>query len=245
MTGSQTNALWLGQIARNYINVPEELGTAQQWEDTIKQLYSQMPFPDLWKPLQLEIWNMNRTAGNPLYNYDGKGGTATGLTWPGQNLIQLGVFADGTGLTSRSITNALKTLSHEAGHYYADRCGIESGQAQIQKTLTNKFNELRPHQTEPLSEDFAEVYRAICGADNVRYTFSNDKAYTAPERLQTLVKTAYWLVGNIGQAGVSNFSIPGGYCQWLQSDNLFSHAWYAVDQNWIKYRWNGKDWLKV
>jgi hypothetical protein len=229
----------MGQITRNYVNAPEELGTAAQWADIIKQLYTQMPFPELWRPLKIEIWNMQRRDGNPLHNYDGKGNTATGLTWPGQNLIQLARFEGPNG-----IQNALKTLSHEAGHYYADRCGFD-GKTAIQRTLTGLFYAMRPHQTEPEPEDFAECYRAILGADNVRYTFSDNKAFTASERLTTLFKTWFWLVGNVGNAGVSNFSIPGNYCQWLQTDSLFSYQWLAVDQNWVKYKWNGQSWLQI
>jgi len=259
---------------------PDELGTAAFWDAHIKELYDQLPFPEYWSGLDLQVWHMDspkldemRASGEVnLEDYDLKTSgcqIAAGLFFS-KDRLDLGVFPEGykpeavspNKLTVTNLLNARKTLSHEAGHFHAMMCGAFDTGAYIRKEITRVFRE----QLQALSlagqfgnegEAWAEFYKSMLGAVECRGSFSDGKPFNPPRSLYLLFKTAYWLQGNLNQRVIDGFTVAENLVWWQDYSitypipgfpQLKSNGWFAVDQNWTKYKWqitNSGQWAWV
>jgi hypothetical protein len=230
---------------------PDKVGTLEMWKEGLDDLYNQMPFPDFWKDMVLEIWDMKSPdliskTNATLLDFDlhtPGNQTAAGLYFNGDSKrLALGVF-------SGNYFGARDTMSHEIGHMYGDISDLFEGKAGISTILTKWFEDNRPHQTSNLHEDFAETYRAILGGVQSRGTFSDRKKYTPPPEMYTFMRTAFWLAANLKNTIVSDFSIKGSYCQWLEWYKFgwvqYPRKWYALTNNWDKFAWENGKWVSV
>lgn len=258
-----TNALKFGvNLIRNSIGHPDELGSPAFWQVEWDQLYAQMPFPTLHGNTRFEVWHMNhpdlaKAINKPnLLDYDTvKDGcqVAAGLYLGGQKRLQIGVFPDNwqsnqtspSTITEANRAKAKGVLSHEFGHLYADQCGLFSNRNQISAELTRCFRALRPRQTENEHEDFAEVYRAVCGVDSARGYFSDNKRAVMYPELMTLIRAAFWLSGNLANQSISDLAFTGDYATWSTSGWWLSKTYYRVHAKTYQWeRWTGSAWVK-
>lgn len=227
-------------LHRYYIgDSADEVGSAQFWDQHIKELFDQLPFPDYWAGLDLKIWHMDspeldamRARGEVnLEDYDkAQPGcqVAAGLFF-NKDRLEIGVFPDGyrpetvstNKLTATNLANARRVLSHEAGHFHAAMCGAFDTSSFVRKEITRLFRE----QLQALGlsaqlggegEAWAEMYRAMLGAAECRGSFSDGKLFAAPRRLYLLFRTAYWLQSNLNQRVITDFALGTENLVWWQ-----------------------------
>lgn len=241
----------------NYGPDSNECGAVSFWQQALDQLYAQMCFPGLFKPLAIWVWHMDhedqdRMAAAHQYcleDYDPNTPgyqVADGLTG---GRMDLGLFPDGwqaeyTGplrpITEAARQHARKAMSHEFGHWHQWQCRY-GGSDDVAKLITQRFHELRPHQAENEYEDWAECYRALLGADECRGFYSDDKPCTARPEVRALLRTAYWLQSNLANLKITDFNV--------QSDGVVYRAlfgtawkWRFIDHNWVSQEWDGTKW---
>jgi len=263
MSGNLSTYLKEGALlTRWYMGNADECGTVAFWQEHISQLYAQMPFPDLWRRVKLNVWHMdhpeqdNRVQRGQWCLEDYQPGTpgyqvADGLT---ATEIDLALFPDGwqpgvyTGparpLTDEARNHSRLALSHEFGHFHQFACRYD-GSDDIAKHIKRCFQQLRPHQAagDNEYEDWAETYRAILGADPCRGFFSDNKPFKPSPELYSLLRCAYWLQSNLANLPVQNctpqaFGVM--YCALINGVN----RWRFIDLNWRGQEWvppaNGK-----
>lgn len=226
-------------LKRFYLNTPDELGTVKYWETYIRQLYSQMPFPDLWRGWVLEIWHKDCKTG-PFVQWPG----ALGLTWP--NVERSALKCD-----PANIKIAQSALSHEVGHWYANESEVY-GVLPIQKKLSALFSIYHDGPGSNEAEKWAEAYRYYLGDDVVRGTFGGYDGYFRPsEMIRTLLTCAYWLNGNLKNKTISGFTLHETWCEWVEESRRYWWQWfpdrtsYALTRGWDLFMWTGEKWSKV
>lgn len=233
------------RIAHNVIlnrypldNNSDSVGTVVQWEKPIHDIYAQMPFPSLFSGLTVEAIHRDTPQGAELKNRN-----AAGLAWSGGlRLIQFSVHEN------RTPEQAVLTLSHEFGHFYQFECRLKldsSETDQITALIAEQWNTLRPFQTQATKEDWAEVCRAVFGADAVRGTYSDGKRASISTELRSLVRCAYWL--SLVLKGLHVYKIKPTasgvqYCAWLNN----GWRWRWISQTDFQSKeWNGKEWIAI
>lgn len=236
-------------LKRFYIGPDAEyLGTVARWKREIDELYNQMPHPEFWRNLKLEVWDMAHPdllngASPTLKDYDLKTPgyqTAVGLHFGGER-IALGYFKE------RGIEYSIKALSHEVGHWYADQAGYGSN-TWWGREFRGLFNEIRPHQTENEHEDFAEVYRAILGSNQCRGYFSDDKAFYPTDSLKTLIKCALPIADRARYLNISSLKVMGTWVKLTVKTGFWPlerTQYFAVTQNWDWFEWTGSKWKQL
>lgn len=241
MTHTQTINFGVRLTRKHVGSNPDECGTVAQWQQLLNELYGQMPFPSLWGLLKLVIWHMDHPEQDAmvaagqfcLMDYDpntpGYQGAA-GLQWDDQ--LHIGAYPSGFSPDysgpPRSITSALASafsvLDHEAGHFYFGQSRHGKDDDDITRKTRAHFNALRPQQAAGGNEyeDAAEVYRAICGTNARRGTFSDGKRFVASPELAALVRCLYWLNHNLRGCWVASVAPMNGGVQY---------------QVWVGWRW--------
>lgn len=222
--------------------LPDVLGEPAFWQEATNQLYSRMPFPTLWAGLRIELWDPRRpeledpTTIPNVRDYSGAPGEqpAAGLQYPGQRRICLSVRA---GAPSA----ARKTLAHESGHFVESEL---DGADDVSNLARAKWEEWRPHQGANEKEDFAEVWRAGWGHDEVIGSFSDGKPWTPIPELFSLVNCWFWLAGNLrGKKLVAFKPVPGGVMYQALIDGQYH--WRFVDNHWRSQEYNGHEWVSI
>ena len=243
-------------LKRFYIgDDPNSVGTVDFWKYAIMQLYDQMPFPTLWKGIEMEIWDMNcpdliNSTKATLLDYDlSQSGnqSAVGLYF-GNKRLALGIYHNIDRIYGDHLDYSRQALPHEFGHLYADMCGFTKDISNIEKELTQQFRNLRPHQSENEHEDYAETYRAILGTDVVRNKFSDGKIYYYNPTIKTLLKCSYWLSQNLKDKFISDFTLFDGWCRWTQYERSWWNTittYYALTENWDQFKWDGSTWHMI
>lgn len=244
-----------------------ECGSPAFWQAPLDEMYAQMPFPSLHQLIKLLIANMDAAeldqqiaAGKAcLEDYDpARPGyqVAAGL-YTGNGNLAIGLFPNGwttgvyTGparpLTEAARLAARRVLPHEFGHFYADQCRYASNSDDIARLITARFRELRPHQAagDNEHEDLAEVFRAICGSDECRGTFSDGKLFTPTPQLRALIRCMYWLAANLRGCWVAQL-IPQDGWVWFQVWVGAGWRWRCVSAtDWHQQEWNGSAWVRI
>ena len=245
-------------LHRYYIGIsPDEVGSISFWDQAVRELYAQINIPFMWEGLNLHIWHMGhpeldkrRALGEvTLEDYDlSKEGNqvAAGLFWD-KSRLELGVFPPNylpTAVAFYPVEDsarafAKRTLSHEVGHYYSMLCGYQRNANYIQTRITEEFNNLRPNHAHNSEEDFAEVFRALFGIDEVRGYFSDNVSYKAPEKLYTLMKTGYWLVGNLSNKIITNLTFNDMDVTWQEKEvRVDKFLWFTNTRIIDKGTWS-------
>lgn len=217
---------------------PDSVGTVAQWEKPIHDIYAQMPFPSLFNGLTVEAIHRDTPEGAEL-----KKRNAAGLAWSGgQRLIQFSVH------DNRSPEQAVLTFSHEFGHFYQFECRLSltaSETDDITARIREQWDIMRPHQTESTREDWAEVCRAVFGADAVRGTYSDGKQSRITPELRALIRCAYWL--SLSLQGLHVYKIKpqaGGvqYCAWING----GWRWrFISEKTFQSQEWDGQKWRVI
>lgn len=241
-----------------------EVGTLSFWTEILHQLYAQMPFPSLWNKLKLSVWHMDHSTLDEMFrqgraclqDYD----TATpgyqvavGL-YTGNGELAIAIFpanwqADYTGparpLTEDARIYGRKVWSHEAGHFYFDQSNYGKFLDDISRILTQWFRANRPKQTENEHEDGAEVYRAVCGSEDVRGTFSDDKPFTPKPELRSFIRCMFWMAANLRGCWVQSVT-PGtsGVMYQIWVGLGWEWRWVSAD-DWHSEKWTGTAWKRI
>lgn len=232
---------------------PDTLGTEANWAQPIHQLYAQMPFPGLFRGLQLNVWDERNStlqqvaasqSAPSLLDYDlSQPGSqrAVGLHWPGQARIDLLVTASWTP------THARRVLSHEFGHYYQHACGLRltgTESTPARRALASLWHAFRPEQGHNTFEDWAEVYRAVAGCNETRGTYSDGKQASLPGTMRSLIRCAYWF--SRIQDTVSDVELGDFYLIWRQELPWFRSEWrYLNTDNFTLYAWRNAAWQQI
>lgn len=243
-------------IARYYVeDSPDSVGTIEEIEKCVRDHFKKMPFKLLWQGSRFEFWDKRSpdlisSRNVTLLDYDlHKEGnqTAAGLYFSADSkrvaLLVNNELHRINGLTP--VEFALDTFSHEFGHLYGDLCGFFERGSKIEELLTDLFNDIRPRQTANPSEDFAETYRALRGGPSTIGTFSDGKEANLSDELDTLVRCAYWLSGNLrNESGLESLEL---FPRWCTYTIRTEYPWYyfkaptrtayALTNNWDKFVW--------
>ena len=209
---------------------PETCGTVQHWETAIHQLYARMPFAGVFKGLCIEIWDGSRSdqpaelPGN------------AGLHYPGQRRIVLAV-------NSPSPAIARQTLAHEVGQYYQSECGWNKTD-DVRIKLKAAWESLRPRQGHNSAEDWAEVYRATHGHDEVRGRYSDGKAAEISAPLFALMNCAYWLAGNLNGLRVTDLN-PVSNGVMFQALYSTGYHWRFISNRWQLQQYENGRWVLI
>ena len=247
-------------IERHFVqNSPDSVGDLRTWVSAVWDLFYRIPFYSLWKGTLIRIFDMKspeldemiaRGEAN-LKDYDPNTSgnqTAAGLYYGGDSKrLDIGVWTDSIYKDSTPVDWSSKVLSHEFGHLYHDLCQINDGHDAntIEAYLSGWFEDNRPRQTENISEDFAETYRAVLGIESTRGFFSDNKPYDYPQSMYTFLKTAYALSGYLKNKRISNISIHNNYVQYRETKQLFWYTWdewYAYTTSFRLYKWKNGGW---
>lgn len=241
----------------------DDIGTVQFWQAPLDQMYAQMPFPALHDNLSIDVYHMDSEEQDALEErrvcslkdiYPDQPGRQGAAGLYVNRDIDVAVYPNNyTGDyegPSRPITElnriaARRVLSHEFGHYYFDQSRYNYNDDDISRRLTEAFRALRPRQAENEFEDSAEVYRAICGDDDTRGKFSDNKPFTPSPELKALVRCLYWMAGNLRGCWVASVTpIAGGvkYQVWIG----LGWKWrFVSDYDWKQQEWNGSAWVAI
>ncbi len=242
----------------------DELGDIEFWHAPIRELHPQMPFSTMWGGLDIHVRHM----GHRELTRKMKAGEATlkdfdlstpgyqvaaGLFWH-KDKLELAVFPP--NWTPEAVAfypvdeaareRARNTISHEIGHYYASLCGYKKNANYVQRRITEEFNLIRPKQAANEDEDFAEVYRALCGMDKARGYFSDNKAFVPSPKLLTLIKTAHWLEGNLVGKTVTDLQFRDTDVCWREWELKTDWVLFVPYTRWVTSGWwsVGRDWVK-
>lgn len=248
-------------LTRYFVGAADEVGNPAFWQQPLDQMYAQHPFPAFWAPLRLHVWHMDHpwqdemSARGQYCLQDYAPQTPGWQVADGLNVgdnIDLGIRPDGwqpgdTPAMYRPLLDSAKlsirkSLSHEVGHYHQGKCRY--GQSDdIARHITASFRALRPHQAagDNEYEDWAEVFRALMGADDCRGFFSDGKPFTPDPELFALMKCAYWLAGNLAGKPVSHFTpCNGGVMYQALINGAYRWRWIGTDgrsQEYINGAW--------
>ena len=253
-----------------------ELGSLAFWAQALHELYAQMPFKPLFDRLLIIVWHMNhpdldamrkKQIAN-LEDYDPKKPhcqVARGLfhswhpNYPGKLVIEIGMFPsvwneDTTGwdaIDPGQLAIGRSVLSHEMGHLYGHMSGYGKPTS-INYHMEQVWAQYRPKQGHNEYEDWAEVYRAVCGAKDAIGTFSDGKNYIPPHQLHTLMKTAYWLHAALKDKAIAKFdciSAHENYAQWAERSGhwwfpFYKDSWRKIATDWTLYEWILSEWSR-
>ena len=231
---------------------PNVCGQVGFWQSAVNQLYAQMPFPGLFKPLKLNIWHMDhpeqdRRFANKQYclaDYDPNtpgAQTADGLTG---GEMDLALFPDGWTLDysgpfrpipDSALYHARKAMAHEFGHWHQWQCRYGAAD-DVSKWIAQRWREMRPCQAANEYEDWAEVYRALFGTDECRGYYSDGKPVSVSGELKALLQCAYWLQGNLQNLKVTAFipqTIGVMYCALIGT----TYKWRFIGTDWRSQEW--------
>lgn len=260
-----TNQLHHGLTLNRYPGtlVPDAVGTPQFWQTFLDQLFDQMPFRDLFDALEVDVYHMDCPEQAELVAkkqmclkdlYADQAGYQRGAGLYSQKEIGIAVYPTNYTDTyvgpSRAITEANRlgakgVLSHEFGHYYFDQSRYCYNTDDISRLTTQQINALAPKQADNIHENMAEHYRAICGIDSDRNTYSDGKTAVHPPEFKALVRTLYWLNGNFRGAWISNVTPkPEGvqFCVWIG----FGWEWrFVMASNWQHYKYTSSGWQTI
>lgn len=226
---------------------PDSVGTIALWERPVHEIYAQMPFRGLFSGLTVESIHIDTPEGAGL-----KERNAAGLAWSGgMRLIQFSVSP------TRIPEQAVLTFSHEFGHFYQFECRLDlygSEADDITRKIREQWDLLRPQQGHNAREDWAEVCRAVFGADAVRGTYSDNKRAEISPQLRSLIRCAYWLSLSLRGAFVNKITpLTNGvqYCVWDESklpDVSAGKGWrwrWISEKTFQSQEWDGKNWRLV
>lgn len=209
---------------------PDSCGTVAHWETAVNQLFAQMPFRGLFNGLRLEIWD--RTRADQPAELNGN----AGLHYPGQRRIALAVNTPTPAI-------ARQTLAHEFGHFYQSECGWLKTDP-IRQKLKSTWEAMRPHQGHNSAEDWAEVYRATHGHDEVRGRYSDGKTAEIPATLYSLINCAYWLAGNAANIPVNDLNpISNGVM--FQAQYPTGWHWRFISNRWQLQQYENGKWILI
>jgi hypothetical protein len=225
---------------------PDECGTVAQWEAILWPMYNALPFPDLWRGLDVKGIHMDsdlieaetKAQIANLQDFDpARPGyqVAAGLYW-NRDRLEVGFFPNGwkpedapqvRPLDPAKVAAQLMVLAHESGHFYADICGFFKTNTLIQRELTRLFNELRPKQADTPGEDIAEVFRAFFGPPGARGFFSDNKPYNEASNpaLYKLMSLAFWLSWVLNGVDFTDLKV--------MSDGIWWQQWKQVQTGWF------------
>jgi hypothetical protein len=228
---------------------PDTLGSEQFWAAPLHQLYAQMPYPGLFNGLELNIWHdlnpVIMAAPSPtLLDYDPAtpgAQRAVGLHWPTLKRIDLLVSDTWTPDKARNV------LAHEFGHRYQHACGLSlytPETTHARRALRLWWDSNRPRQGHNTAEDWAEVYRAVCGCDNTRGTYSNGAPAGLSLQMRSFIRGAYYF-SHVSPV-LADFSVGDFFIQWRQEIGWFSSEWrYLNTNNFTLYAWRNNQWLQI
>lgn len=262
-------------LHRYYIGQnPDEVGTPAFWDEAIKQLYARHPFPGYWDGLGLHIWHMDCPALDEMrsrgevcledFAPNVAGCQVAAGLFHNKSRLEIGVFPPGYSperqsgqpILERDLIAARTVLSHEAGHFHAHMSGYGDRSTYIRRQITDMFNNLLIKsglKLGPPGEAWAEIYRAIMGTDETIGTFSDWKRAQIPGELAYLVKSAYWLQGNLAGKIIGQLEISDRFISWEEFrvetrffiSQLVSVGLYGLSDNWELMRWYGQKWQKI
>lgn len=252
-------------LHRFFVDYADQLGTVPFWEQSFKDLYNQMPFPDLWNGLDVWVWDMrhpqlpqdtlNKVSNLLDYDVNTPGYQVAAGLFTSKDKLELAVFPIGWTpdkpwggtFSDSTVLYARNTMSHEVGHFYANQGGYETGTSYIEKKLTELFNTFVPADFQnKKGEYFAECYRGACGDRNALGKFSDGKIFYRAGGLFTLMKTWYWLVGNLKNKFIDNIQLFEDRIEWdeyeyVQRWFMWYPYWtmvktgrYSINQFWTK-----------
>lgn len=243
-------------ISSNLESVDAELGSVEFWSGKINELYSRLPFRELWEGVTLNVINNSHpdlellksqgvvTVKDFDLNTPGNQ-TAVGLYWGNDSKrMDVNIFPE------RGFFWSANVLSHEFGHMIQDLSGIFEDKDDIQKLMTQWFRENRPHQAagDNEHEDFAEVFRALCGFKVHQNKFSDDKVYDPPKGMKTLVRCCYNLAKILKNKKITDLNFHDWWCQWREWERVLWFIWVPKDKamtdQWDTFTWNGSSWVK-
>lgn len=238
-------------LHRIYVHHPDELGTLARWETAIRALFWQLPFKDYWQGTVIKGFNLSAPeTPQQLVDYDRETPgfqTAAGLDVPGKELW-ISFFPEGWkpgsapsgNIPIATIDQRISTLSHELGHQYAEYSGFKVDKTPFQRCLTQLFRVCRPDQASNEDECWAEVYRALMGADNVRGYFSDGKPFYS-QSCRAILRTAWYLNYTLGNRTIWNLTTYGDWVQWCEYGLFWVTQYYRINANWQKEKYVGKD----
>lgn len=251
------------QLTRYSLGAEDELGTVDQWSQPMHDLYAVQPFPSLWQQLRrINAWHMDHaqldaeTAAKiaNLQDYDTITPgcqVAAGLFFDGDRGIDVGVFPNGWTpdyngprrfIPPNAVANAVSVLYHESGHFLMWACRILSGQDDISKKASQLLTDFAAGQNQAsnLSEYFAELFRAL-----VKGTFSDEKAFTFPPDLKSLLLCLYWLTAALKGYWVVSLAPGNGGCMYqVFIDGWFRWRWIS-SVDWHSEEWTGSVWKRI
>ena len=261
----------------------DELGTLEFWDQAFREIQALFPFDDFWDGLWVKIIDCN-SEYNDLRRAQGLQNLEDAIPSTPQPDVCSGLFFSKTGdglhimvfrkdwkpdqnsphaITQADRLAARKALAHELGHFlaYMIKYGAKGEKdPYIAKQITKFIDQLLPSWLAPNAkgEALAESFMAFFGHNDVR-GFTSDNIPMLPgdyQQLYTLIKTSYWLTGNLaGSKIITDFNVSFDRVFWQEWEmgyfpvGLKSKGWFSVDRNWAKAKWvrlNGVDvWQNV
>ena len=232
---------------------PDTLGSEQFWAAPVHQMYAQMPYGGLFNALELNIWHDKNTTLEAIaaaqsepsvldYDLSTPGNQrAAGLHWPTLKRIDQ--------LVSDTMTpdKARNAFSHEFGHRYQHACGLSlytPETSHARRALRLWWDTNRPRQGHNSGEDWAEVYRAACGCDNTRGTYSNGAPAGLSLQMRSFIRGAYYF-SHVTPV-IADFSVGDFFIQWRQEQGWFTSEWrYLNTNNFTLYAWRNGAWIRI
>lgn len=231
-------------LHRMWMGSPDDIGTRDQWNQLLFQLFNRQPFTGIWK-INLWIWDMRhpdlvqRVANGQECLLDNS------KSMPGKqvvygrcigDMIEIGVVPTGWNennpdwgiLEWANVQLAMDILSHESGHNVANKnkYPAKADSPQIIKDTTYNFNSWRPHKAENADEDYAEVCHALLGSDRVLGYYSDRVRAMLDPKLITLIKTSYWLVSNLSSVEYLNLRFDATHVYWDKLEWIQVSYWF-------------------
>lgn len=249
-------------LHRMWMGSPDDIGTRDQWNQLLFQLFNRQPFTGIWK-INLWIWDMRhpdlvqRVANGQECLLDNS------KTLPGKQvvygrtidgLIEIGIVPSGWDenntdwgiLEWKNVQLGMDVLSHESGHNQAQKSKLppKPDSPQITKDIWYNFISWRPKKAENAEEDWAEVFHGICGSDRSLGYYSDWVRATLDPRVITVIRTAYWLSCNLANTEYLNLTFDSTHVYWDKLEWVQVTYWafwtYWEKRVTGKYRLNHK-----
>lgn len=222
----------------------DHLGTLKSWNDRIHQIAGRMTqaaFDIVLRGLDIHIVDMDcdkldlEVAQGQANLQNLKPGTfpqisSSGLYWRGKRKLELAVFHDGwtadvqpsaKPIQPHNVLSAQDTLSHEIGHHIAHLIEYQANQTFAGKEITARLwpylqSLVDSKQCSNLDEAFAEVWRAVCGDDRARGSFSDRKPCYPPESIKLLMQICVPLFERLKTKIIDGFRVTNDAATWTE-----------------------------
>lgn len=253
---------------------PDQVGTAAFWDQAVKELYQQNPFPDYWQGKVIRVFHgdcpeLDRLTASKVVNLQDYRPDLPGCQ-PAEGLntgrsMDLMLFPpnwtpDGVSpfpITQDEFNRTRRDMAHEEGHGYEFACQVLSGQLYVQKELKRLWRSLSPmHAEGGEGESFAEDFRALMGTQETLGSFSDGVRFYPSDRpaLYVLMRAMYWMVKNLAGKILADIQAQPDRVTWREHKLNFigpifvgmeEVGFFSLDANRTLWKMKNNTWERV